>query len=108
MDSFVRVWYRAVEEQNSIVEIWNDSMEYWEITVKQESSNFTLSWGLEPGNSISFEGKTRQSKKVKKYVFWSDSFEVSINKEQATPGKFTKTVADVGHGQVLKIEGVDI
>ena len=46
-------------------------------------------------------------KKVKKRIDIHDSYEVTINKE-AAGGKLVKSVADVNHGQILRIEGVDI
>ena len=77
--------------------------------------------GLEPGTSISF-GRPSMGMltgpggkkvgggvvaKVKKKIELHDNYEVAISKEAAS-GKLVKSVADVNHGQILRIEGVDI
>ena len=110
VDSFTRVAYKPLEEQTDGFEISNDTMEYSEVVVKQDASNFEMKAGLEPGTSISI-GRPNKSKskvaKVKRKIDILDNYEVTISKE-AAGGKFVKSVAEVNHGQILRIEGVDI
>jgi len=110
VESPVQVVYRSIKEQrlSNSLQIKNECFEHCSVKVTQESSNFALETGLDPGSSVCFEGRNPTSRKVfQKTVNFDDTYQVLVKRGGAESGK-AEVEAELSNGQSLRIEGMDI
>ncbi|CAD7926157.1 unnamed protein product [Amoebophrya sp. A120] len=108
VESTVQVVYRTIEDQKiaNHLEIKNECFEHCSVKVTQDSSKFLLETGLDPGSSVSFQGRNPVSRKVfQKTVNFDASYHVLV-KRGGQDGKSVE--AELSDGQTLRIEGIDL
>lgn len=105
VESPIQVVYRSLADQkvDRSVGISNDSFEKITVKCDQAASSFHLETALDPGCRICFEGRNPEARKVfAKTMNFDDTYKVTIVK-----GK-QELNSEVGCGQVLKVEGIQM